>query len=63
MPLRETAGDQNNLEDDEDGDVVVRAPKRVKTNGVIRERIWTQYQRGIEYRTATRPSIEQQPTH
>ena len=34
MPLRETAGDQNNLEDDEDGDVVVRAPKRVKTNGV-----------------------------
>jgi DNA mismatch repair protein MSH3 len=38
MPLRETTRDQNDLVDDEDEDIVVRAPKRVKTtNGVDSE--------------------------
>ncbi|GFF73724.1 DNA mismatch repair protein msh3 [Aspergillus udagawae] len=34
VPLREITRDQNDLMDDEDEDIVVPAPKRVKSNGV-----------------------------
>ena len=37
MPLRETTRDQNDLVDDEDEDIAVPAPKRLKTDGVDSE--------------------------